>query len=102
MTEIMLLPTVYVKELQLTILFMLRVEFWHKSNCFDSFDRDDSLYILIERVGKCSAKLTHINRKKLISFVFESAGCSPLRAEGFSCSLDVLYGGQGISKLKFL
>ncbi len=25
-----------------------------------------------------------------------------LRAEGFSCSLDVLYGGIGISKLQFL
>jgi hypothetical protein len=25
-----------------------------------------------------------------------------LRAEGFSCSLDVLYGGLGISKLKFV
>jgi hypothetical protein len=27
---------------------------------------------------------------------------SLLRTEGFSCSLDVLYGGQGISKLQFL
>jgi hypothetical protein len=27
---------------------------------------------------------------------------SLLRAEGFSCSLDVLYGGLGISKLQFL
>jgi hypothetical protein len=26
---------------------------------------------------------------------------SLLRAEGFSCSLDVLYGGLGISKLQF-
>ncbi len=25
-----------------------------------------------------------------------------MRAEGFSCSLDFLYGGLGISKLKFL
>ncbi len=25
-----------------------------------------------------------------------------MRAEGFSCSLDVLYGGLGISKLQFL
>jgi hypothetical protein len=24
-----------------------------------------------------------------------------LRAEGFSCSLDVLYGGQGMSKFQF-
>ncbi len=34
--------------------------------------------------------------------MFWSAGCSLLRAEGFSCSLDVLYGGLGISKLQFL
>jgi hypothetical protein len=34
------------------------------------------------------------NRKKFINFSFEVlAGCSLLRAEGFSCSLDVLYGG---------
>jgi hypothetical protein len=29
-------------------------------------------------------------------------GCSLLKAEGFSCSLGVLYGGLGISKLQFL
>jgi hypothetical protein len=34
--------------------------------------------------------------------MFLSARCSLLRAEGFSCSLDVLYGGLGISKLQFL
>ena len=34
--------------------------------------------------------------------MFLSAGCSLLRAEGFSCSLSVLYGGLGISKLQFL
>jgi hypothetical protein len=34
-------------------------------------------------------------------FIFCSAGCSILRAEGFSCSLDVRYGGPGISKLQF-
>jgi hypothetical protein len=28
--------------------------------------------------------------------------CSSLRAEGFFCSLDVLYGGLGIDKLQFL
>jgi hypothetical protein len=32
--------------------------------------------------------------------MFLSAACSLLRAEGFSCILDVLYGGQGISKTK--
>jgi hypothetical protein len=31
-----------------------------------------------------------------------STGCSLLRAEGFTCSLGVLYGGLGISKLRFL
>jgi hypothetical protein len=38
----------------------------------------------------------------LINFIFSRVGCSLLRAEGFSCSLDFLYGGQGISKLQFL
>ncbi len=40
--------------------------------------------------------------KKWINFIYWSAGCSLLRAEGFSCSLDVLYEGLGISKLQFL
>jgi hypothetical protein len=39
------------------------------------------------------AKMTHKHRKKLINFM--DAGCSLLRAEGFSSSLD-------ISKLQFL
>jgi hypothetical protein len=34
--------------------------------------------------------------------MFLSTGCSLLRAEGFSCSLGILYGGLGISKLQFL
>jgi hypothetical protein len=34
--------------------------------------------------------------------MFLSSGCSLLRAEGFSCSLGVLYGGPGISELYFL
>jgi hypothetical protein len=34
--------------------------------------------------------------------MFLSTGCSLVRAEGFSCSLGVLYGGLGISKLQFL
>jgi hypothetical protein len=33
--------------------------------------------------------------------MFWSAGRSFLRAEGFSCSFCVLYGGLGISKLQF-
>jgi hypothetical protein len=35
------------------------------------------------------------------NFMFWSAGLSLLRAEGYSCSLDVLYGGLRISKLQF-
>ncbi len=46
-------------------------------------------------------KWPHKNRKMLIYFIFWSAGCSLMRDEGFSCSLDVLYGGPGISKLQF-
>ncbi len=42
-------------------------------------------------------KLITKREKKWIYFKFISAGCSLLMAEGFSCSLDVLYGGQGIS-----
>ncbi len=43
------------------------------------------------------AKMTYKSRKKLGNFMFWSAGCSLLRAEDFSCSLDVLYGDLGIS-----
>jgi hypothetical protein len=46
--------------------------------------------------------MTHKNIKKSRIFMFLSTGCSRLRAEGFSCSLGVLYGGLGISKLQFL
>jgi hypothetical protein len=38
----------------------------------------------------------HKNRKKGRNFMFGSAGCSLLRAEGFSCGLDVLHGGLEI------
>jgi hypothetical protein len=46
--------------------------------------------------------MTHKNRKKSRIFMSLSTGCSLLSAEGFSCSLGVLYGGLGISKLQFL
>jgi hypothetical protein len=46
--------------------------------------------------------MTHKNRKKFRNFMFCSAVCSLLRAEGFFCNFDVLYGGLGIGKLKFL
>jgi hypothetical protein len=45
------------------------------------------------------AKMTHKSRKNLRNFMFCSAGFSFLRAEGFFCNLDVLYGGLGIGKL---
>jgi hypothetical protein len=37
--------------------------------------------------------------EKIKKFHVLSAGCSLLRAEGFFCNLDVLYGGLGIGKL---
>ncbi len=37
-----------------------------------------------------------------VLWIGSSARCSLLRDEDFSCSLDVLYGGQRISKLQFL
>ncbi len=45
------------------------------------------------------AKRTHKNRKQFTNFMFSSARCSLLRAEGegFSCSMDFLYGGLGRS-----
>ena len=49
--------------------------------------------------------MTHKNRRMSRIFMFHpvlNTGCSLLRAEGFSYSLGVLYGGQGISKLQFL
>jgi hypothetical protein len=35
------------------------------------------------------------NRNKIINNIFLRAGCSLFRVKGFSCSLDVLYGGTG-------
>jgi hypothetical protein len=47
--------------------------------------------------GSRRAKITHKNKNKSRNFMFSSAGCSLLRAEGFSCSLGVLYEGLGIA-----
>ncbi len=41
-------------------------------------------------------------RKVMKFHVFWSAGCSILRAESFSCSLDVHHGGLGMNVLYFL
>ncbi len=47
--------------------------------------------------------MTKNNRKQLINSSFEVLDVlSLLRAEGVSCSLDVLYEGRGISKLQVL
>ncbi len=42
------------------------------------------------------------NWKKFRNFIFWSAWCSLLRAEGFFCSLDVFYGGLDMGILHFL
>jgi hypothetical protein len=46
--------------------------------------------------------MAHKNRKSTEFSCFEVLDVLFLRAEGFSCSLGVLYGGLGISKLQFL
>jgi hypothetical protein len=51
--------------------------------------------------GSRRAQMAHKNEEKSRIFMFLSTGCSLLRGEGFSCSLGVLYGGLGISKLQF-
>jgi hypothetical protein len=48
------------------------------------------------------AKIAQKNRKQFINYIFGSAGCSRLRAEGFFCRLDVLYEGLEINKFRFL
>jgi hypothetical protein len=52
--------------------------------------------------GSRRTKITKKNGKKLMNSIFLSCGFSLLRAEGFSCRLDVLLGGLRISKLQFL
>ncbi len=49
--------------------------------------------------GPRRAKMTHKTRKKLGNFMFWSAGCSLLRAEGFFCNVGFLSGGLGMGKL---
>jgi hypothetical protein len=77
------------------------------------FLRESKLWIRIRRIHMFSGLLdpdplvTSTDPAKRWKFClffnfFGSAGCSLLRAEGFSCSLGVLYGGLGISKLQFL
>ncbi len=49
--------------------------------------------------GSRRAKITHKSRIVLKSTCFEVLDGLPLRAEGFFCNLDFLYGGLGIGKL---
>jgi hypothetical protein len=42
--------------------------------------------------GKCDPQ----KKKKIKKFPVSGVGCSLLKAEGFFCNLDVLYGGLGI------
>jgi hypothetical protein len=58
-----------------------------------------SALILVGWIRTQEGKNDLENRKKFRNFMFYSAGCSLLKAEGF---LDVLCGGLGISKLQFL
>ncbi len=47
-------------------------------------------------------KNDHQKRKKIINFMFWSAGCPLFRAEDFFCCLDDRFGGLEISKLQVL
>jgi hypothetical protein len=46
--------------------------------------------------------MTQKSRKQILKFMFLRVGWPFLRAEGFFCNLDDLYGGLGIGKLSFL
>ncbi len=49
--------------------------------------------------GSRRAKMIHISRNFFEKFMFRSVGWPLLRAEGFFCNSDFLYGGLGIGKL---
>jgi hypothetical protein len=49
--------------------------------------------------GSRRAKMTHNSRNFCLKFMFSSIGWLLLRAEGFFCNLEVLYGGLVIGKL---
>jgi hypothetical protein len=54
--------------------------------------------MLLFRIGFGSRKANKTQKKTLNKFDLLSAGCSLLKAEGFSGRLDVLYEGLGINK----
>jgi hypothetical protein len=61
-----------------------------------AFSSTKILYFSVLWIGIKECKNELKNRKKLINFIL-SAGCSLLRAECFSCNLDVLKVGLGIT-----
>jgi hypothetical protein len=61
-----------------------------------------SALIWVAGSGSRRGNMIQKNRKKYRIFMFWNAGCSLLRAEGFSCSLGVLYWDLEIRKLQFL
>jgi hypothetical protein len=74
----------------------LKMEPWRRPCCRSDLNTDSIRSV--DPDPDQGGQKSHKNRKKLRNFMFWSAGCSLFRAEGFSCTLDVLYGGLGISK----
>jgi hypothetical protein len=70
-----------------------------EKQCFGFGSGLDPGFNEVPRSRSRRAKMAQKNRKQLINLIFLSERCSLLRAESFSCRLDVLYGGLGIIKL---
>ncbi len=88
---------------QLNTKFLEKIVLWIRIRIRIRSGLDPDSVVFPESIsGSRRAKMAQKNRKELLNFIFWRAGCSPLRAKGFSCSLDVLYGCLGIIKLKFL
>ncbi len=69
------------------------------SACFGRLDSDPDFHWECGP-GSRWAKMTH-KKEKCRNVFFQSAGCSLMRAGGFSCCLDVLHGSLGINILNF-
>jgi hypothetical protein len=73
--------------------FSVRILVWLASDL-------KSLFGVSFLLGVLLATVFH-NYQVSLKFMFWSVGWPLLRAEGFFCNLDVLYGGLGIGKLVF-